>query len=88
MPADPAKMMLGDRDNAKQLEMINEKYHFNKPIYQQYFLYLNDLSPLSFHSEPPIYDSFFPLLTKKGFYCVIKTPYLRTSFYQKNTLNL
>ena len=27
MPADPAKMMLGDRDNAKQLELINEKYH-------------------------------------------------------------
>ncbi len=85
MPADPAKMMLGDRDNAQQLEMINEKYHFNKPIYQQYFLYLNDLSPLSFHSETPVYTSFFPLLSKKEFYCVVKLPYLRTSFYQKNT---
>ena len=32
-----------DRDNAKQIEMINEKYHFDKPIYKQYFYYLNDL---------------------------------------------
>ncbi len=85
MPADPTKMMLGDRDNAKQLEMINEKYHFDKPIHQQYFLYLNDLSPISFHADPPTYDSFFPVVMQNGFYCVIKKPYLRTSFYQKNT---
>ena len=32
MPADPAKMMLGDRDDAKQLELINEKYHFNSQV--------------------------------------------------------
>jgi len=38
MPADPAKMMLGDRDNVKQLELINKKYHFNQPTYKQ-FLY-------------------------------------------------
>ena len=49
MPADPAKMMLGDRDDAAQLQLINQKYHFDKPVLIQYLYYLNDLSPVSFH---------------------------------------
>ena len=43
MPADPAKMMLGDRDNARQLDLINQKYYFDQPVYKQYLYYLQDL---------------------------------------------
>jgi len=86
MPADPAKMMLGDRDNAQQLKLINEKYHFNKPLYLQYAYYLNDLSPIAFYTVEPDFDNYFILFKKESNICVLKKPYLRKSFYQKNTL--
>ena len=31
MPADPAKMMLGNRDNKEQIELINSKFYFVLP---------------------------------------------------------
>ena len=37
MPADPAKMMLGNRDDQKQIDLLNAKYHFDQPTYKQYF---------------------------------------------------
>ena len=86
MPSDPAKMMLGDRDDDRQIELINEKYHFNKPTYEQFAYYLNDLSPISFHFKTPIYDSYWSLIKKDNFSLILKMPYLRTSFYQKNML--
>ena len=55
MPADPAKMMLGDRDDQKQIDLINAKYYFDQPLYLQYFYYLNDLSPISIHLDSPEY---------------------------------
>ena len=86
MPADPAKTMLGDRDDANQLKLINERYHFNQPTYVQYLYYLNDLSPISIHYSPPIYDSYYTIIQQVGFLIVLKKPYLRQSFYQKNIL--
>ena len=84
MPADPAKMMLGDRDDHVQLKLINEKYHFDQPIHLQYLYYLNDLSPISIHSHLTQYPSSFVVFKKKHFFLIIKKPYLRKSFYQKN----
>ncbi len=86
IPADPAKMMLGDRDNERQLELLNKKYHFNQPLYKQYFYYINDLSPLSIHFDSPVYPSYVPVLKINNMLLVLKMPYLRTSFYQKNIL--
>ena len=86
MPADPAKMMLGDRDNAKQLKLINEKYHFNKPLYVQYLYYLNDLSPISLHSVDPDFNNYLIVCKIANYRIVLKKPYLRKSFYQKNAL--
>ena len=51
IPADPAKMMLGERDDARQLERIRKKYNLDKPLLSRYFLYLNDLSVISIYNE-------------------------------------
>ena len=64
MPADPAKMMLGNRDDQKQIDLINAKYYFDQPIYKQYFFYLNDLSPVSIHVETPEYQKYITILYK------------------------
>ena len=91
LPGDPARMMLDQRENNEQLQNIKAKYGFDLPIYQQYFLYLNDVSPISIHSEKN--NSFTSLESKKysfikifslsNFSVVLKIPYLRESF--KNT---
>jgi len=87
---DPARMMLDQNANQEQINQINHKYGFDKPFYKQYLYYINDLSPISFHSTK---STDFTVL-KQGRYdylklfgianttVVLKKPYLRES-YQK-----
>ncbi|WP_028890617.1 ABC transporter permease [Tenacibaculum sp. 47A_GOM-205m] len=95
LPGDPARMMLDQREDTEQLQNIRKKYGFDKPVFTQYLYYLNDVSPLSFHSKNKENYTFlsegkynaqslFSLGNKE---VVIKTPYLRQSF-QKNGKNV
>ena len=88
LPGGPAQMMLGQNDNSEQLINIKKKYAFDKPVSEQYLLYVNDLSPLSIHSkniddytflEKNKYNYKTIFQTNSSVY-VIKFPYLRTSF--------
>lgn len=88
LPGDPAQMMLGQNEDSEQLAIIKQKYGFDKPKSTQYFYYLNDLSPLSFHSKT-IGDYTFlkqgkynalPLFSIGNSQVVLKKPYLRESF--------
>lgn len=91
LPGDPARMMLGQNETAEQVAIVKKKYGFDQPLGKQYLYYLNDLSPLSFHSSNQ--DDYTFLSEKKynatNFFSigetvvVIKAPYLRESF-QKN----
>ncbi|WP_308993519.1 ABC transporter permease [Mariniflexile litorale] len=88
LPGDPAQMMLGQNEGSDQLAIVKQKYGFDKPISTQYFYYLNDLSPISFHSNEMQDYTFL----KSGKYSaaklfsigntttVLKFPYLRESF--------
>lgn len=91
LPGDPARMMLDQREDSEQLKNIKRKYGFDKPILTQYAYYLNDLSPISIHSNN-VADYTFLSKNKYSFKklfeigdktLVIKYPYLRESF-QKN----
>jgi peptide/nickel transport system permease protein len=88
LPGDPAQMMLGQNENSEQINIIKKKYAFDKPIFEQYYLYLNDLSPISIHSQK---DNDFTYLKKNKYSAlklfhtnssiiVLKIPFLRTSF--------
>lgn len=91
LPGDPARMMLGQNENAEQVALVKKKYGFDKPIGIQYLHYLNDLSPLSFHSTNAADYSFLSeekytaakLFDLGETSVVLKQPYLRESF-QKN----
>ena len=91
LPGDPARMMLDQREDSEQLERIQKKYGFDKPLTTQYFYYLNDVSPLSIHSNNKEdftflkkgKYSFKKLFSVGGISLVLKYPYLRESF-QKN----
>ncbi|GGI58190.1 peptide ABC transporter permease [Winogradskyella haliclonae] len=88
MPGDPAKMMLGQNQTAEQVKAVKKKYGFDKTLSTQYFHYLNDLSPLSFHSTNAEDYTFLEankysaakLFTIGNTATVIKFPYLRASF--------
>ncbi len=91
LPGDPARMMLGQNETAEQLAVVKKKYGFDKPVSVQYIRYLNDLSPISFHSKNPADYTFLSdgkynsatLFSIGNTTVVLKTPYLRESF-QKN----
>lgn len=88
LPGDPARMMLDQNENSEQLAIIKKKYGFDQPVSTQYLYYLNDLSPVSFHSTHPDDYTFLSdgkynaarLITASGTTVVLKTPYLRESF--------
>ena len=91
LPGDPAQMMLDQNEGSEQLELLKKKYGFDLPIHKQYLFYLNDLSPLSVHSNSASHFTFlspnlhaaFPLFSVSTFTVVLKWPYLRTSYQRQ-----
>jgi peptide/nickel transport system permease protein len=88
LPGDPARMMLDQNENQEQLAAIKKKYGFDQPIAKQYLYYINDLSPISFHSssendytfwKPTKYNG-WRILNFLNTSIAFKTPYLRESF--------
>lgn len=65
LPGDPARMMLGQNADRESIEILHKELGLDKPVYVQYFNYLNDLSPIGLDKD----GSF-------GF----KTPDLRRSY--------
>lgn len=80
--------MLGQNQTAEQVEAVKQKYGFDKPLGTQYMYYLNDLSPISFHSTRKDNYTFLDankysavsLFTIGNTTTVLKFPYLRASF--------
>lgn len=80
--------MMGQNEDSKQLALVKQKYGFDKPVGTQFFYYLNDLSPISFHSKNQADYTFLSdnkynsitLLSIGNTTIVLKTPYLRESF--------
>ncbi|MCF6351089.1 MAG: ABC transporter permease [Flavobacteriaceae bacterium] len=90
IPGDAAQMMQDEREDSEQLKAIKKKYGFDKSKTTQYVLYINDLSPISFHSKN--LNDFTFLKNKKysalklfsiqNTTTVLKFPYLRESYFK------
>lgn len=91
LPADPARMMLDKREDAKQLELINKKYGFDKPVSLQYLSYVNDISLISIYSLNEnsffsIYNkeiNFFKFFSTNSYILVAKLPDFGKSFLKQ-----
>ncbi|MBU0489815.1 MAG: ABC transporter permease [Bacteroidetes bacterium] len=94
LPADPARMMLGQRADVASIDAINKDLGRDKPLLTQYFNYLNDLSPISVHNESDANSYWYLDSTKYSsattlFHIsstkviVLKKPYLRRSYQSK-----
>lgn len=95
LPGDPARMMLGQNETAEQVAVVKKKYGFDKSLGEQYLLYLNDLLPISVHSQREGDYTYLEkgkytavqLFSTNRYILVLKWPYLRESF-QKNGKNV
>ncbi len=91
LPGDPAQMMLGQNETEEQLQAVRAKYGFDKSLGTQYLYYVNDLSPVSLHSNQTVAYTYleenkyqvWASADLGSFTLALKTPYLRESF-QKN----
>lgn len=95
LSGDPAQMVLDQNATEVQLMKVKKKYGFDLPIGTQYLYYLNDLSPISFHSKDPENFNFYkkdqyggyPIFSFSKTEVILKAPYLRTS-YQRQGKNV
>src|SRR3954467_2951338 len=86
LPGDPARLTLGQRADVTSLENVRRELHLDQPIPLQFLLYLNDLSPVSIHTQAEAEGTlhYIPLLHFSGDkMLVLKTPYLRRSYQGK-----
>lgn len=84
---DPARMIVGQTGDKKTLDNIRKDLYLDQPKWKQFFLYLNDISPLSIHSKEDITKKelkgfFVGADTRLGF----KMPYLRKSYQTKKNV--
>jgi len=94
-PGDPAKMLLGQRVDEESLAAVNRELGLDLPWHKQYLLYLNDLSPLSLHSEDSNSRAHFDQSKYNGieFFSIgnkvfaLKQPYLRRSFQSRKPVS-
>ncbi len=96
LPGDPARMMLGQRADEQSVEMIHKDLGLDKPLGIQFLNYLNDLSPISFHStsksgnfflDTTKYTSFTTLIKVNNSRVILKKPYLRRSYQSKRNVS-
>jgi len=96
LPGDPARMLMGQRSDIASIESIRKDLGLNKPKEMQYLKYLNDLSPVSYHSknkesyfylDPDKYKPYQKIISGKKHTLVLKYPYLRRSYQSKKKVN-
>lgn len=76
---DPVQMMAGQRVDAQTLLNLQRELGLHLPLYQQYFYYLNDLSPMGIVKN---YHEGWAFLGNFG----IKLPFLGISIYYKESV--
>ncbi len=97
LPGDPATIMLGQRANKEAVEAIHKDLGTDRPVLEQYAMYLNDLSPISIHNNSnnqshwflnPEKYSWAPLIAFGNNKSVVaKLPYLRRSYITKRRVS-
>ena len=96
LPGDPARLMLGQRADQSEVEMIRRDLGLDLPIFTQYLVYLNDLSPLSFYNYTDQESPYFfdesehiesnIIWSSRSTNFVLKAPYLRRSYQSQQTV--
>ena len=81
---DPSRLVMGQRADATTQENIRKDLYLDLPKWRQFILYVNDVSPVGFHTadeirQKSLHGFFVGGHTKLG----LKLPYLRRSYQTK-----
>ncbi len=91
LPGDPARLTMGQRSDKASIENARHDLNLDKPLLTRYFLYLNDLSPVSINARDSAAKqlySFVPLFpVSKNNELVLKWPYLGRSYRTRRAVN-
>jgi peptide/nickel transport system permease protein len=81
---DPSRLVMGQSGDSTTQANIRKELHLDQPKWKQFLFYLNDVSPVCFHSKSEVESK-----KLKGFFVGgekkfgIKVPYLRKSYQSK-----
>jgi len=81
---DPSRLIMGQTADAATQENIRKELYLDQPQWKQFFLYINDVSPIAVHSKQEIESK-----KLNGFFIggenkiALKIPYLRRSYQSK-----
>ncbi|POY39329.1 ABC transporter permease [Solitalea longa] len=91
LPADPARMTMGQRSDVQSLEAVRKELGLDKPMPVQFALFLNDVSPIGLHGTDSVsrakyhYQQLFKVGKDEAI--VLKWPYLRRSYQTKKEVS-
>ena len=84
---DPARMMMGQTGDKKTMDNIRKELYLDQPKWKQFFLYLNDVSPVCLHTAEDISNKKLQGIFVGGFTKIgLKIPYLRKSYQTKKSV--
>ena len=97
LPGDPARMLMGQRTDVSSVEAIKRDLGLDQPLGTQYLMFLNDISPVSWHLlaqkesrwylDPAKYTSTITLFSLGDGGLVVKKPYLRRSYQSRREVS-
>lgn len=90
LPADPARLTLGQRSDLTSLENVRKELNLDKTLGVRYLLYLNDLSPISLAASDSFAQakySYSTILSLGKESLVLKKPYLGRSYRTKRLVS-
>jgi peptide/nickel transport system permease protein len=90
LPADPARLTLGQRSDLSSLENVRKELHLDKSMTERYVLYLNDLSPIAICGQDSLSRAkyeYHQLISLGKSALVFKKPYLGRSYRTKRLVS-
>lgn len=91
LPGDPARLLMGQRSDLATIENARKEMNLDKPMLTRYFLYLNDISPISVYknnAEAQVKYDYVRLLPMGDNTLALKWPYLGRSYRTKREVSL
>lgn len=90
LPGDPARLTMGQRTDVASIENARKAMNLDKPLVTRYFIYLNDLLPLSIQDNTEVARKQYKSVTlcpmgNKAL--VAKWPYLGRSYRTQKAVN-
>ncbi len=89
LPGDPAMLTMGQRTDLGSIAAVNKELGLDKPKPVQFLLYLNDISPVSWHTnsiENKQKYNYVVVFSGSEKCLVIKFPYLRKSYQTQKSV--